>query len=149
MGSLFSISSAQIDEMVAGLKISGVRFLWVARDDTYRLQEDCRDLGLVVPWCHQLKVLSHSSVGGFLTHCGWNSILEAGFAGVPLLTFPLFGDQITQGKQAVEDLKVGLSEREELVKREKEVHEICQAAVKEGGSSDTDLDAFIQNISQG
>ncbi|KAL5818255.1 hypothetical protein ACOSQ4_022097 [Xanthoceras sorbifolium] len=127
MGSLFSISSAQIDEMVAGLKISGVRFLWVARDDTYRLQEDCRDLGLVVPWCHQLKVLSHSSVGGFLTHCG-----------VPLLTFPLFGDQITQGKQAVEDLK-----------REKEVHEICQAAVKEGGSSDTDLDAFIQNISQG
>ncbi|KAL5751605.1 hypothetical protein ACOSQ2_022112 [Xanthoceras sorbifolium] len=156
MGSLFSISSAQIDEMVAGLKISGVRFLWVARDDTYRLQEDCRDLGLVVPWCHQLKVLSHSSVGGFLTHCGWNSILEAGFAGVPLLTFPLFGDQITQGKQAVEDLKtiqtlmdVDSSEREELVKREKEVHEICQAAVKEGGSSDTDLDAFIQNISQG
>ncbi|KAL5818273.1 hypothetical protein ACOSQ3_022175 [Xanthoceras sorbifolium] len=178
MGSLFSISSAQIDEMVAGLKISGVRFLWVARDDTYRLQEDCRDLGLVVPWCHQLKVLSHCSVGGFLTHCGWNSILEAGFAGVPLLTFPLFGDQITQGKQAVEDLKVGLrlkkemgdktlvtreeiaktiqtlmdvdsSEREELVKRAKEVHEICQAAVKKGGSSDADLDAFIQNISQG
>ncbi|KAL5751628.1 hypothetical protein ACOSQ2_022135 [Xanthoceras sorbifolium] len=178
MGSLFSMSSAQMDEMVAGLKISGVQFLWVAREDTCRLQEDCRDLGLVVPWCHQLKVLNHSSVGGFLTHCGWNSIVEITFAGIPVLTFPFVGDQITQSKQVVEDLKIGLrlkkemgdktlvtreeiaktiqtlmnvdsSERKQLVKRAKEVQEICQAAMKKGGSSHTALDAFIQNILQG
>ncbi|KAL5753581.1 hypothetical protein ACOSP7_021801 [Xanthoceras sorbifolium] len=178
MGSLFSMSSAQMDEMVAGLKISGVQFLWVAREDTCRLQEDCHDLGLVVPWCHQLKVLNHSSVGGFLTHCGWNSIVEITFAGIPVLTFPFVGDQITQSKQVVEDLKIGLrlkkemgdktlvtreeiaktiqtlmnvdsSERKRLVKRVKQVQEICQAAMKKGGSSHTALDAFIQNILQG
>ncbi|KAK2643049.1 hypothetical protein Ddye_024812 [Dipteronia dyeriana] len=175
MGTLFSISSAQIDEMVAGLKMSGVRFLWVAREDTCRLEEDCRDLGLVVPWCHQLKVLCHSSVGGFLTHCGWNSILEAGYAGVPVLTLPLSGDQATQSKQAVEDYKIGLRlkkdmgdkalvtreeiaktiktlmdvdgiERKEFVKNAKKFQETCQAALEKGGSTDTNLDAFIQTI---
>ncbi|KAL5751638.1 hypothetical protein ACOSQ2_022145 [Xanthoceras sorbifolium] len=169
---------AQMDEMVAGLKISGVQFLWVAREDTCRLQEDCRDLGLVVPWCHQLKVLNHSPVGGFLTHCGWNSIVDITFAGIQVLTFPFVGDQITESKQVVEDLKFGLrlkkemgdktlvtreeiaktiqtlmnvdsSERKRLVKRAKQVQEICQAAMKKGGSSHTALDAFIQNILQG
>ncbi|KAH7565762.1 hypothetical protein JRO89_XS08G0013100 [Xanthoceras sorbifolium] len=147
-------------------------------EDTCRLQEDCRDLGLVVPWCHQLKVLNHSSVGGFLTHCGWNSIVEITFTGIPVLTFPFVGDQITQSKQVVEDLKIGLrlkkemgdktlvtreeiaktiqtlmnvdsSERKQFVKRAKEVRQICQAAMKKGGSSHTALDAFIQNILQG
>ncbi|KAH7565778.1 hypothetical protein JRO89_XS08G0015000 [Xanthoceras sorbifolium] len=172
------VGLAQMDEMVAGLKISGVQFLWVAREDTCRLQEDCRDLGLVVPWCHQLKVLNHSPVGGFLTHCGWNSIVDITFAGIQVLTFPFVGDQITESKQVVEDLKFGLrlkkemgdktlvtreeiaktiqtlmnvdsSERKRLVKRAKQVQEICQAAMKKGGSSHTALDAFIQNILQG
>ncbi|KAK9940882.1 hypothetical protein M0R45_017518 [Rubus argutus] len=61
---------------------------------TNRLQEVCGGVGFVVPWCDQLRVLCHSSVGGFWSHYGWNSAKEAVFAGVPLLTF-------------VEDWKIG------------------------------------------
>lgn len=107
LGSFLSVSCAQMDEIAAGLRSSGVRFLWVARGEASRLKESCGDMGLVVPWCEQLKFLCHSSVGGFWTHCGWNSTLEAVFAGVPMLTFPLFLDQFTNSSQIVEDWKIG------------------------------------------
>ena len=96
-----------MDEIAAGLRNSGVRFLWVACGEASRLKESCGDLGLVVPWCDQLKVLCHSSVGGFWTQCGWNSTLEAIFAGVPMLTFPLFMDQVPISRRIVEDWKIG------------------------------------------
>ncbi|KAK3197870.1 hypothetical protein Dsin_021285 [Dipteronia sinensis] len=116
MGSCCSLSSAQTDEMVAGLISSGVRFLWVARDDSFRLKEACsgHELGLVVPWCDQMRVLRHSSVGGFLTHSGLSSAFEAGFLGVPMLSFPLAGDQFLNTKLVVEDWKVGWRLRKEL-----------------------------------
>ena len=176
-GSFLFVSSAQMDEIAAGLRGSGVRFLWVARDKASQLQEACGDGGLVVPWCDQLKVLCHSSVGGFWSHCGWNSTLEAVFAGVSMLTFPIFWDQIPNSKKIVEDWKIGwrvkkevgwqnLVTREEIGglvkkfmdsenvevkemrKRAKELQKICRGAIAKGGSTDTNLDAFLSNISQ-
>ncbi|KAK3218834.1 hypothetical protein Dsin_012804 [Dipteronia sinensis] len=116
MGSSFSLSSAQTDEMAAGLISSGVRFLWVGRENSFRLKEACNghELGLVVPWCDQMRVLRHSSVGGFLTHNGLSSITEAGFLGVPMLCFPLSSDQFLNSKLVVEDWKVGWRLRKEL-----------------------------------
>lgn len=175
LGSFLSVSSAQMDEIAYGLCDSGVRFLWVARSEASRLKEICGDLGLVVPWCDQLKVLCHSSVGGFWTHCGWNSLLEAVFGGVPMLTFPLFLDQFPNSRQIVEDWKIGwrverdtgnenLMKREEITKlvkrfmdhessegkemrkRARELRDVCQRAIAKGGSSDENLDAFIRNI---
>ncbi|XP_008245537.2 PREDICTED: UDP-glycosyltransferase 87A2-like, partial [Prunus mume] len=61
MGSFLSVSSAQMDEIAAGLHESGVRFIWVARGETGRLKEVCGDMGLVVPWCDQLRVLCHDN----------------------------------------------------------------------------------------
>ncbi|KAL5810256.1 hypothetical protein ACOSQ4_026824 [Xanthoceras sorbifolium] len=178
MGSIHSVSSAQMDEMIAGLKSSGVRYLWAARDDSSRLKDCCGDLGLMVPWCDQLGVFRHPAVGGFLTHSGFNSIMEAAFAGVPMLTFPLYWDQFPNSKLIVEDWKIGwrlkkevgaekivtreaivktiqtfmdmnTNMRKELIKRAKQVQEIFQAAIASGGSSDTDLNAFINDITQG
>ncbi|XP_059429335.1 UDP-glycosyltransferase 87A2-like [Corylus avellana] len=107
-GSFLSVSSAQIDEIVGGLRDSGVKYLWVLRGETAQHGDaGGSDMSLVLPWCDQLKVLCHPSVGGFWTHCGWNSTLEAAFAGVPMLTFPILGDQISNSKQVVEDWKVG------------------------------------------
>ncbi|KAF8037310.1 hypothetical protein BT93_B0271 [Corymbia citriodora subsp. variegata] len=109
LGSFLSASEAQMEEMVAGVQDSGVRFLRVARGETSPMESAREEgMGLVVPWCEQLKVLCHPSVGGFWTHCGWNSTLEAIYAGVPMLTCPLFMDQVPNSKQIAEDWKIGL-----------------------------------------
>ncbi|GMN74759.1 hypothetical protein TIFTF001_052447 [Ficus carica] len=180
-GSFLSVSSAQLDEIVAGLKNSGTRYLWVARGDTSKIVQEYGnwgDFGIVVPWCDQLRVLCHASVGGFWTHCGWNSTLEAVFGGVPILTFPIIWDQVSNSKLIVEDWKIGYrvkkgigvdnlvtrDEIAELVKRfmdpknkegklmrerVKELQEVCHETIVKGGSSDTNLYAFIRDISQG
>nr|GMD73259.1 UDP-glycosyltransferase 87A1-like [Ipomoea batatas] len=110
-GSFLSLSDEQLEEIIAGVHESGVRFFWVARENTERLRESGGGgkQGLIVPWCDQLRVLRHRSVGGFWTHCGWNSIKEGAFAGVPFLAFPIARDQITNSKQIVEDWKIGWS----------------------------------------
>ncbi|XP_015874644.2 UDP-glycosyltransferase 87A2-like isoform X3 [Ziziphus jujuba] len=175
LGSFLSVSSAQMDEIAVGLRSSGVRFLWVARAEACRLKESCGDMGLVVPWCEQLKVLCHSSVGGFWSHCGWNSTLEAVFAGVPMLTFPLFLDQFPNSSQIVHDWKIGWkverdgnwmnreeiaelvqsfmnlesNEGKEIRKRARELSEVCHRAIGKSGSSETNLHAFIRDITLG
>ncbi|KAL5747112.1 hypothetical protein ACOSQ2_024409 [Xanthoceras sorbifolium] len=178
MGSIVSISSAQMDEMVAGFKSSGARFLWVGRGNTSRLKDGCGDQGMVVPWCDQLRVLSHPSVGGYLTHGGLSSILEASISGVPMLTFPIAGDQFPNCKLVVEDWKVGWRlrtvvgadklitreaiaktvqkfmdmndrERKELTKTAKQLQETIKGAAAKGGSSDANLDAFLKDITHG
>ncbi|KAJ1437572.1 UDP-glucuronosyl/UDP-glucosyltransferase [Sesbania bispinosa] len=178
LGSFLSVSSAQMDEIVEALNNSNIRYLWVARGETSRLKDKCGDKGMVVPWCDQLKVLSHSSIGGFWSHCGWNSTLEAVFAGVPMLTFPLFLDQVPNSSQIVDEWKNGCKVEmskldgevvvakeniEGLVKRfmdlesqegkkirdrARELKAICHRAIGKGGSSDGNLDAFIRGISR-
>ncbi|CAL5426256.1 unnamed protein product [Camellia sinensis] len=106
-GSFLSVSKAQMDEIIYGVCGSGVRFLWVARGEISRIKNGCGDKGLAVPFCDQLKVLCHSSVGGFWSHCGWNSTKEGVFAGLPFLTYPTFWDQIPNSKTIVEDWKIG------------------------------------------
>uniref|UniRef100_A0A2N9FHT3 UDP-glycosyltransferases domain-containing protein n=1 Tax=Fagus sylvatica TaxID=28930 RepID=A0A2N9FHT3_FAGSY len=177
MGSFLSVSSAQMDEIAIGLRDSEVRFMWVARDETCRLKEVCGDMGLVVPWCDQLKVLSHSSIGGFWTHCGWSSTQEGMFCSVPLLTFPIAVDQNQNSKLIVEDWKIGwrvkqdvrgesLVTREEIARliqkfmnlesddvkemrrRANELQQICQRAIAKKGSSETNINAFIKHLSK-
>ncbi|XP_018719154.2 UDP-glycosyltransferase 87A1-like [Eucalyptus grandis] len=69
LGSFLSVSSSKMDEVAAGLRNSNVRFLWVARDEVSRLKEllPDGDMGIVVPWCNQLRALTRPSVGGFWT----------------------------------------------------------------------------------
>jgi len=176
LGSFFSISSKQMDEIASGLRNSGVRYLWVSRGEALRLKESCGEKGIVVPWCDQLQVLCHSSVGGFWTHCGWNSSLEAVFAGIPMLALPLFFDQVPNSKQIVENLRIGWqmkkgegikilvkgeeitalvrrfmdtenSEGKDMRRRAKMLQQLCGQAIAKDGSSDKNLDAFIRDIS--
>ncbi|KAK6122152.1 hypothetical protein DH2020_044103 [Rehmannia glutinosa] len=177
-GSFLFVSNAQLDEIIAGVRASGVRFLWVSRGEAdNRLQENggssSNNSGLVVPWCDQLKVLCHPSVGGFWSHCGWNLTKESAFSGLPMLTFPIFWDQVTNSKVIVEDWKIGLrvkKEDEGLVTRDevarlvlrimdsesedgkerrrraKEIREVCEVASAGGGSSKIDILAFIRDM---
>ncbi|XAR60779.1 hypothetical protein NMG60_11034278 [Bertholletia excelsa] len=175
-GSVLSISRAQMDEIIAGIHGSGVRFLCVARGEVSRIQEECGDKGLVVSWCDQLRVLTHTSVGGFWTHCGWNSTKEGAFSGLPFLTYPITWDQVSNSKLIVEDWKIGwkvkkgmgsvevLVRREEIAglvrrfmdlesdegkemrRRAREISEMFKQAISKGGSVDTNIDAFLQDI---
>ncbi|RYR79522.1 hypothetical protein Ahy_A01g004330 isoform B [Arachis hypogaea] len=176
-GSFLSVSSAQMDEIVAGIRDSGVSYLWVARGETTKLNGCLGEQGIVVPWVEQLKVLCHPAIGGFWSHCGWNSSLEAAFSGVPVLTYPIFWDQVPNSKRFVEDWRAGWGVRKkigkenfvsreeicdlvrrfmdgenneikEMRKRALELREACQKAISPGGSTETNLDSFIDYVSQ-
>ncbi|KAK1293725.1 UDP-glycosyltransferase 87A2 [Acorus calamus] len=106
-GSFLSTSGPQLDELVAGVRMSGTAYIWVARGgDATRFEGGSH--GLVVGWCEQLRVLCHRAVGGFMTHCGWNSVLEGLYAGVPMLTFPLACDQPLNRRLVAEVWGVGI-----------------------------------------
>ncbi|KAL6642237.1 hypothetical protein ACP70R_020418 [Stipagrostis hirtigluma subsp. patula] len=98
-GSLLTYTKRQVDEILFGLQSCGRPYLWVVRKDgreeevEFCLGDGKGDKGMVVEWCDQLQVLSHPSVGCFVTHCGWNSTLEAIVSGVPIVAVPNWSDQ--------------------------------------------------------
>ncbi|KAF5175040.1 Udp-glycosyltransferase 87a1 [Thalictrum thalictroides] len=124
LGSFLSVLKEQMNEIIGGKRESGVRYFLVARGDTKQVQEACGEMGLVVPWCDQLKGLCHSSVGGFLTHCGWNSTIEGVYAGSFM---SLEGDEI-----------------KEMRRNSSKFKKACRQALSKGGSSETNLDAFVR-----
>lgn len=94
------------------------------REDGYSpegLEEEVKERGLVIRgWAPQLSILSHQATGGFLSHCGWNSTVEAIGRGIPILAWPIRGDQYYDAKLVVKHLRVGhtvVSEDVELVKK--------------------------------
>lgn len=177
-GSFLSASSEQINEIANGLRESGVRFLWIMRGESSKWKDICGEKGFVLPWCDQLRVLMHSAIGGFWSHCGWNSTREGLFCGVPFLTSPIMMDQPLNSKYIVEDWKVGWrvekkvkddvlirgdeiarlvrrfmdlgdDEVKEMRKRARELQQICQSAIASGGSSENNMKAFLGNILHG
>ncbi|KAB1220558.1 UDP-glycosyltransferase 85A2 [Morella rubra] len=101
-GSLVVMTAEQLVNFGYGLANSNYPFLWIIRPDLVEGEsavlpseflEETKDRGLIASWCPQEEVLNHPAVGGFLTHCGWNSIIESVSAGVPMLCWPSFGDQ--------------------------------------------------------
>ncbi|XP_047323216.1 UDP-glycosyltransferase 88A1-like [Impatiens glandulifera] len=130
-GSQGAFSAEQLKEMAVGLEKSGQRFLWVVRSppskeaNDYFLPRPEPDLDTLLPggylervsgrgmvvksWAPQVSVLGHESVGAFVTHCGWNSVLEAVLAGVPMVTWPLYAEQRHNKVILVEGLKLALA----------------------------------------
>ncbi|XP_057433284.1 anthocyanidin 3-O-glucosyltransferase 5-like [Lotus japonicus] len=132
LGSAGNLCAEQLTELAWGLELSQQRFIWVARppagvsgissyfkvggaenDPEAYLPEGfvqrTRELGMVVAsWAPQLSVLKHESTGAFLSHCGWNSVLESVSHGVPLITWPLCADQMMSATFLVEGLGVAI-----------------------------------------
>ncbi|XP_020591685.1 UDP-glycosyltransferase 73C5-like [Phalaenopsis equestris] len=121
-GSLARNPIAQLTEIGCGLEAAGVRFIWVVKEaevesgteagkwmEEFSERSEREKKGIVVKgWAPQMVVLSHPAVGGFMTHCGWNSILEAICAGVPMATWPHFADQFLNERLVVEVLGIGV-----------------------------------------
>ncbi|KAJ4968097.1 hypothetical protein NE237_014798 [Protea cynaroides] len=101
-GSIAMLPKKQMEAMANGLLQSRRPFLWVIRRSENGTEneenkildqlEELNEQGLIVPWCSQVEVLSHASVGCFVTHCGWNSTLESVATGVPVVAFPQWTD---------------------------------------------------------
>ncbi|KAL0358478.1 UNVERIFIED_CONTAM: UDP-glycosyltransferase 75C1 [Sesamum angustifolium] len=122
-GSLLRLPKAQMEEIAKGLLDSSRPFLWVIRanekaneekkeeDERLSCMEELEKVGKIVPWCSQLEVLTHPSLGCFVTHCGWNSTLESISCGVPVVAFPHWTDQGTNAKLIEDAWRTGVRVR--------------------------------------
>ncbi|XP_010504414.1 PREDICTED: UDP-glycosyltransferase 88A1-like [Camelina sativa] len=123
-GSLGLLSGEQLKEIAIGLEKSGQRFLWVVRNPPELQNQTEPDLKSLLPegflnrtgnrgmvvksWAPQVPVLNHKAVGGFVTHCGWNSILESVCAGVPMVAWPLYAEQRFNRVVIVDEIKIAI-----------------------------------------
>ncbi|EXB39087.1 Zeatin O-glucosyltransferase [Morus notabilis] len=191
-GTTTFIKDEQIRELAIGLEKSGVKFLWVLRDadkgnvfdegEVRRPQlpqgfeERVKEKGIVVrDWAPQLEILGHSSTGGFMSHCGWNSCVESISLGVPIAAWPMHSDQPMNAVFITNVLKVGVLVREwakkdelvsssviekvvkrlmkseegdEMRKMAEELGNELRKATDEGGVSRMELDSFIAHVTR-
>ncbi|KAL5582537.1 hypothetical protein UlMin_014979 [Ulmus minor] len=176
-GSQAEISTEQLGEIAKGLEESEVKFLWVLRKKEAELPDGfegrVKERGIIVKdWVDQREILAHECVQGFLSHCGWNSVMEGVCAGVPILAWPMMAEQPLNARMVAEEIKVGLRVEtcdgsvrgfvkwdglkkmvkelmegdlgKEVRKKVKEVAEMAKKAMEEGtGSSWRTLDELI------
>ncbi|GKV24619.1 hypothetical protein SLEP1_g34205 [Rubroshorea leprosula] len=189
-GSSGCLSPAQLREIAVGLDRARVRFLWSIReqpkteldlpgefaDPREVLPEGFLDrtagVGLVCGWVPQAVILAHKAIGGFVSHCGWNSILESVWYGVPIATWPLYGEQQMNAFQLVKELGLAVEIRldyregsdlvsaeelekalrrltngdDEIRRKVQEMKEMGRKALMENGSSYKSLGSLIQDL---
>nr|AYR16625.1 UDP-glucosyltransferase UGT73BB1 [Polygala tenuifolia] len=186
-GSMTNFSDSQLMEIAAGLEASGQHFIWVVKKEKEDkgngkwlpegLEKRVEEKGLIIRgWAPQLLILNHVAVGGFVTHCGWNSTLEGVAAGLPMVTWPVSAEQFYNEKLIIQVLKIGVSvgaqkwirvfgdyvkkeaiakavtrivigeEAEGMRKRARALADKSKAAVTEGGSSHNELNHLIQEL---
>lgn len=189
-GSMGSLSGDQVREIAVGLERSGCRFLWCLREagkgkldlpgDYENIEEVLPDgfvertggIGLVCGWASQVSIVGHKAVGGFVSHCGWNSILESLWYGVPVATWPLYAEQQMNAFEMVKELKLAVEIRVdyrlgsevvlgeevergvrslmdsdcEVRKKVKEMSERSRMAVMENGSAHKSLGCLIEEL---
>ncbi|CAN6984629.1 unnamed protein product [Brassica oleracea var. botrytis] len=192
LGSIAHMETKEVLEMAWGLRNSNQPFLWVIRPGSIAgsdnqnflwvirpgsirgsewlesLPEEFSDIvldkGYIVKWAPQKEVLAHPAVGGFWSHCGWNSTLESLGEGVPMISKPFTGDQKVNarylecvwkiGMQVEGDLDRGAVEKavrrlmvceqgEEMRKRAVSLKEKLRGSVRSGGSSHNSLEEFV------
>ncbi|AEC06408.1 UDP-glycosyltransferase 73B4 [Arabidopsis thaliana] len=188
-GSGTGLPNEQLLEIAFGLEGSGQNFIWVVSKNENQVgtgenedwlpkgfEERNKGKGLIIRgWAPQVLILDHKAIGGFVTHCGWNSTLEGIAAGLPMVTWPMGAEQFYNEKLLTKVLRIGVNVgATELVKkgklisraqvekavreviggekaeerrlRAKELGEMAKAAVEEGGSSYNDVNKFMEEL---
>ncbi|XP_068653546.1 UDP-glycosyltransferase 82A1-like [Aristolochia californica] len=106
------IGDEKIKQLALGLEATRRPFLW-ALAPVWRAGlptgylDRVKDRGMIIDWAPQKEVLAHEAVGCFLTHCGWNSTLEAIQAEKRLLCYPVSGDQFVNCRYIVKVWGIG------------------------------------------
>ncbi|CAN6209761.1 unnamed protein product [Urochloa humidicola] len=176
-GSVVHVTQDEFMEIAWGLANSGKPFLWVVRRglvlgvEKQELPEGFESAvegrGKVIEWAPQQEVLAHPAVGGFWTHSGWNSTLECVYEGVPMLSRPVFGDQLATGRYLADTWKIGVllegvlergaiekaigrvmdgNEGAEMRGRAKELKEKVRMCLESSGSSQQAVDKLVDHI---
>nr|WLF94737.1 UDP-glucosyltransferase UGT71G10 [Astragalus membranaceus] len=182
-GSAGRFGPSQTREIARALQCCGVKFLWTMRspptidNEERALPEGFLEWmdgkGMICEWAPQVEVLAHKAIGGFVSHCGWNSILESLWFGVPILTWPIYAEQQLNAFWMVKELGLGMELRlnyrkgsdlvvaEEIEKglkqlmeernskvhkKVQEIKELARKAVLDGGSSSISIRKLIDNI---
>ncbi|KAH6829600.1 hypothetical protein C2S53_012513 [Perilla frutescens var. hirtella] len=177
-GSVAWLTRDELMEFWYGLVNSEQPFLWAIRPDLIwdgngsdmipeELKRSTMERGRIVGWAPQEEVLAHDAVGGFLTHCGWNSILESICAGKPMICRPMVSEQQVNGRCVSEMWKLGLDmncfcdrstvervvrdlmeggRKEEMLRSTAEIARLAKDCVSDGGSSHTNLNKLIADI---
>ncbi|KAL5581594.1 hypothetical protein UlMin_014036 [Ulmus minor] len=126
-GSMGSFNEDQVKETAIGLEQSGHRFLWSLRKPSpigeFPAPTDYTDpsevlpkgflnrtaeIGKIIGWAPQVAILAHPAIGGFVSHCGWNSTLESIWFGVPIATWPLDAEQQLNAFWMVKELGLAI-----------------------------------------
>ncbi|XVE54080.1 hypothetical protein DITRI_Ditri03aG0053100 [Diplodiscus trichospermus] len=186
-GSMGIYGPPQVKEIALGLEQSGQRFLWSLRIPeeflaSYRTRheemlpegflERIQGKGMICGWASQVEVLAHKAIGGFVSHCGWNSILESLWFGVPIVTWPMYAEQQLNAYM-MKELGLALVLRQDyrrgtidvvmadeiekaarlvmdgssgMRKKVKEMSEMARKAVMEGGSSFKSIGRLIEDM---
>ncbi|KAJ9562535.1 hypothetical protein OSB04_007695 [Centaurea solstitialis] len=169
-GSLAVMSLQDLLEFGWGLVNSDHEFLWIVRTDLVdgepavlpqELEIAIKRKGFVGRWCSQEEVLNHRSVGGFLTHGGWGSVIESLTSGVPMACWPFYGDQRTNCRQMCKEwgvgIEIGRSVKRDAVEKVVRVlmageeggrmrnkamewKKMAETATRHGGSSSSNMD---------
>ncbi|KFK43056.1 hypothetical protein AALP_AA1G072500 [Arabis alpina] len=184
-GSLGILEAPQIKEIAKALDLSGHRFLWSIRTNPTEKSSSPYDLlpegfidrtasrGLVCGWAPQVEVLPHKAVGGFVSHCGWNSTLESLWFGVPMATWPMYAEQQLNAFTMVKEYGLAVELRLDYVsaygkivkaeeiagairslmdgedtprKKVKEMAVAARKALSDGGSSFVAVDRFLDEL---
>jgi hypothetical protein len=175
-GSITVMTPQQLIEFAWGLANSEKPFLWIIRPDLVvgdsavlppEFVTKTKDRGMLASWCLQEQILKHPSIGGFLTHSGWNSTLESVCNGVPMISWPFFAEQQTNCRYCCTEWGIGMEidnnvqrdEVEKLVRElmngekgknmKKKVIEWktkAEEATKPGGSSYQNLEKLIVQV---
>ncbi|XP_048499971.1 UDP-glycosyltransferase 74G1 [Beta vulgaris subsp. vulgaris] len=175
-GSAAELSEEQFKELSCSLRNSHNNFLWVVREkEQTKLPKGFIDetskQGLVVGWASQLDILAHEATGCFVTHCGFNSVLETLSLGVPVVAVPQWTDQGTNAKFVEDVWRIGVrakvdekgivrkemleecikevmegENREEFKKNAAKWKKLAKEAMYEGGSSDKNIDEFVAYV---
>ncbi|OAE19995.1 hypothetical protein AXG93_4805s1110 [Marchantia polymorpha subsp. ruderalis] len=187
LGSQVVLEKEQIGHFARALDASQQTFLWVLskRRGNFSILDDVLPEGfltrtcgrglVVTGWVGQLQVLAHPSVVGFVSHCGWQSVLESMTFGVPIIGWPHGAEQHFNCRYVQQVLKAGIGIRDvdnralivdqlefenafKLFSREKLGKALAfnaasfarkaAAAVSRGGSSNEAIDELIESIKQ-
>jgi hypothetical protein len=168
-GSLGSFCVDQVKEIAYALEHSGKRFLWVLQKPSKGKMESASDfqetlpegfldrtteLGKVIGWAPQAEILAHRAIGGFVSHCGWNSILESIYFGVPIAAWPIYAEQQFNAFQLVIELGLGGEIKIDYIEgSNSDGYEIVSAdSIKKGidgiMEDDSEIRKRVKNMSQ-